>query len=58
VDHGDSFAAEHFIERNHEFAVAIMDQKADPLKQAGEAEVSRLLQDPGLLMGSSCNRRN
>ena len=47
MDDRDSFAAEHRIERSSEFAVAIVDQEADPLEEAGEAEVSRLLQDPG-----------
>ena len=47
VDHPDSFAAEDLVEVSGELAVAIMDQEARPLEQAGEAKVSRLLDDPG-----------
>src|SRR6266496_1616064 len=32
---------------HRELAVAVVDQEADPLKDAGEAEVARLLGDPG-----------
>jgi hypothetical protein len=58
VDHSDSIAAEHLVEGSGESAVAVVDREADPLEEAGEAEVARLLQEPRLLMGSSCNRRN
>jgi hypothetical protein len=47
VDHGDSIAAEHLVEGSGESAVAVVDREADPLEEAGEAEVARLLQDPG-----------
>lgn len=47
VDYPDSFAAEHFVERSGELAVAIVDQEAHPFEHAGEAEVARLLEDPG-----------
>jgi hypothetical protein len=47
VDHPDPFAAKHLVETSGEFAVAIVDQEAHALEQAGEAEVARLLQDPG-----------
>jgi hypothetical protein len=40
------FAAEHLIERGGELAVAVVDQEAHPLEQAGEAEVARLFEDP------------
>src|SRR5262249_53130501 len=44
-DHGDAFAAEDLVERAAELAVAVMDQEAHPLEDAGEAEVARLLGD-------------
>ena len=47
VDHPDSFATEHLVERSGELAVAIVDQETHPLKQVGETEVARLLDDPG-----------
>jgi hypothetical protein len=47
VDHPDPFAAEDLVETSGEFAVAIVGQEAHPLEQVGEAEVARLLQDPG-----------
>src|SRR6266536_3879005 len=46
LDHADVFAAEHFMERGGELAVAVVDQEAHPLEQAGEAEVARLLEHP------------
>src|SRR5919204_2893791 len=47
VDHLDAFAAEDLIEGGGELTVTIVDQKSDPLEQAGEAEVARLLGHPG-----------
>jgi hypothetical protein len=47
VDNLDSFAAEHLVESGGELAVAIVDQETHPLKQVGEAEAARLLDDPG-----------
>ncbi len=47
VDHSDPFAAEHLVEGCCELAVAIVEQEADPFEEAGEAEVARLLNDPG-----------
>src|SRR5439155_21220713 len=47
VDDVDSFAAEDLVEGGGELAVAIVDQEAHPLQQAREAEVARLLDDPG-----------
>ena len=47
VDDVDSFAAEDLVEGGGELAVAIVDQEAHPLEQAREAEVARLLDDPG-----------
>jgi hypothetical protein len=38
-DDCDSFAAEDLVEGGGELAVAVVNQKADPLEQAGEAEV-------------------
>src|SRR5713101_3745665 len=35
------------VETSGEFAVAIVDQEAHPFEEAGEAEVARLLNDPG-----------
>jgi hypothetical protein len=47
VDHLDRFAAEDLVGGGAELAVAVVDQEAHPLEQAGEAEVPRLLGDPG-----------
>jgi hypothetical protein len=47
VDHPDSFASEHLVEGCGELAVAIMDQEADLLEEAGDAEVPRLLNNRG-----------
>src|SRR5215207_603876 len=47
VDHHESLAAEHLVERSCELAVAVMDQEPHPLEHAGEAEVARLLSHPG-----------
>ena len=46
VDHLDRFVAEDVVEGGAELAVAVVDQEAHPLEQAGEAEVPRLLGDP------------
>jgi hypothetical protein len=47
VDDPVSLAAEYLVEGGGELAVPIVDQETDPLKQVGEAEVARLLDDPG-----------
>ncbi len=47
VHDADAFAAEHLVERSREFAVAVVDQEAHPFEQAAEAEVARMLHDPG-----------
>src|SRR4029077_16787996 len=47
VDRLDPFAAEHLVEGSAELAVSVVDQEASPLEQACEAEVARLLCDPG-----------
>jgi len=47
VDDRDSFAAEQLVEGGGELAVAIVDQETRPLEKVGEAEVARLLDDPG-----------
>ena len=47
VDDPGSFAAEHLVEGSGELAVAIVDQETRPLEKVGEAEVARLLDDPG-----------
>jgi hypothetical protein len=47
VDHFDPFAAEDLVEGRGELAVAVVDQEAHPLEDAGEAEIPRLLGDPG-----------
>jgi hypothetical protein len=47
VDDADAFAAEYVVEDSGELAVAVVDQEAHPLVKAGEAEVARLLGDPG-----------
>jgi hypothetical protein len=47
ADHLDPFAAEHLVEGGGELAVAIVDQETHPLDNVGEAEVARLLKDPG-----------
>jgi hypothetical protein len=47
LDHRDAFAAEGLVEGAAELAVAVVDQEADPLEDACEAEVARLLSDPG-----------
>ena len=47
VDDRDSFAAEELVEGGGELAVAIVDQETRPLEKVGEAEVARLLDDPG-----------
>jgi hypothetical protein len=47
VDDLDAFAAEHLVEGGGELAVAIVDQETHPLDNVGEAEVARLLKDPG-----------
>jgi hypothetical protein len=47
VDHLDPFAAEHLVVAGAEFAVAVVDQEPGPLEEAGEAQVARLLGDPG-----------
>jgi hypothetical protein len=47
VDDRDSFAAEDLVEGGGELAIAIVDQKTRPLENVGEAEVARLLNDPG-----------
>jgi hypothetical protein len=46
LDDVDSFAAEDLVEGGAEFAVAVVDQEPDALKEAREAEVARLLRDP------------
>src|SRR6266542_6406728 len=46
VDHFDPFAAEDLVEGRGELAVAVVDQEAHPLEDAGEAEIPRLLGDP------------
>jgi hypothetical protein len=47
VDHLDSFPVEEFVEGGGELAVAIVDQEARSFENVGEAEVARLLDDPG-----------
>jgi hypothetical protein len=47
VDHLDAFAAEDLVKGGAELAVPVVDQEARPLEDAGEAEVARLLGDPG-----------
>jgi hypothetical protein len=47
VDDPVSLAAEYLVEGGGELAVPIVDQETDPLKQVGEAEVARPLDDPG-----------
>jgi hypothetical protein len=47
VDDRDSFAAEQLVEGGGELAVAIVDQETRPLEKVAEAEVARLLDDPG-----------
>src|SRR4029450_11669859 len=47
VDHVDAFAADQLVQGGGELAVAIVDQETRPLENVGEAEVARLLQDPG-----------
>src|SRR5262249_12133978 len=47
VDHFDPLAAEDLVEGGSELAVAVMDQKAHALEHACEAEIARLLGDPG-----------
>jgi hypothetical protein len=47
ADYRDAFAAEDLVEGSGELAVVIVDQKAHPLEKAGEAEIARLLNDPG-----------
>jgi hypothetical protein len=47
VDRSNAFAAEHLVEAAAELGVAVVDQEPCPLEQAGEAEVARLLSDPG-----------
>src|SRR5947208_16949995 len=47
LDHRDAFAAEDLVEGAAELAVAVVDQKPHSLEDAGEAEVARLLGDPG-----------
>src|SRR6266540_4414463 len=47
LDHRDAFAVEDLVEGGAELAVAVMDQEAHPFEDACEAEVARLLGDPG-----------
>jgi hypothetical protein len=47
VDHLAAFAAEDFVGGGGELAVSVVDQEPRPLEQTGEAEVARLLGDPG-----------
>src|SRR5438552_3118094 len=47
LDDLDAFAAEHLFEGGGEFAVSVVDQEPRPLEQPGEAQVARLLRDPG-----------
>jgi hypothetical protein len=47
VDARDSFATEQLVEGGGELAVAIVDQETLPLEKVCEAEVARLLEDPG-----------
>jgi hypothetical protein len=47
VDHLNPFAAEDLVERAAEFAVAVVDEEPHALEQAAEAEVARLLGQPG-----------
>src|SRR5436190_8921463 len=46
-DHDDPFAAEDLVEGGGELAVSVVDRKPHPFEEAGEAEVARLLADPG-----------
>jgi hypothetical protein len=46
ADDSNAFAAEYLVEGTRELAVAIVDQDAVPLKQAGEAKVAGLLENP------------
>src|SRR5207245_4419221 len=47
VDHRDSFATEDLVEGGAELAVTVVDQEAHSPEEPGEAEVARLLGDPG-----------
>jgi hypothetical protein len=47
VDDSDPLAVEDLIKGAAELAVAVVDQKAHSLEDADEAEVARLLGDPG-----------
>src|SRR6266542_5174357 len=47
LDHRDAFAVEDLVEGTAELAVAVMDQEAHPFEDACEAEVARLVGDPG-----------
>src|SRR5262249_5128077 len=47
VDHLDPFAAEHLVEGGAELPVSVVDQEPCPLEEPAEAEVARLLADPG-----------
>jgi hypothetical protein len=47
VDCLDAFGAEHLIEGGAELAVAVVNEEARPLENAGKGEVARLLHDPG-----------
>jgi hypothetical protein len=47
VDARDSFATERLVEGGGELAVAIVDHETLPLEKVCEAEVARLLEDPG-----------
>ncbi|MCA1680867.1 MAG: hypothetical protein LC777_18910 [Actinobacteria bacterium] len=46
MHHLDPFAAEDLVEGGAELAVAVVNEEARPLEQAGEARVARLLHDP------------
>jgi hypothetical protein len=46
LDDPDPLAAEDFVKRPGELAVAVVDEEAPALEQAGEGQVARLLCDP------------
>src|SRR5436189_5318370 len=56
LDHGDPFAAEDLVEGGGELAVSVVDRKPHPFEEAGEAEVARLLADPGAARGGGAAR--
>ena len=47
MDHLDPFAAKDLVEGGGELPVAVVDEEPHAVEQAGEAEVARLLGDPG-----------